>query len=64
MSPCDLEPGNPRGVERVSQNLYTINTAILHEVERLIELGEHCNPEGAEIPFDNILDHVTGSDPA
>ena len=23
-----------------------------------------CNPEGAEIPFDNILDRVTGSDPS
>jgi len=25
---------------------------------------EHCNPGGAEIPFDNILDRVTGSDPS
>jgi hypothetical protein len=25
---------------------------------------EHCNPEGAEIPFDNILDRVTASDPS
>jgi hypothetical protein len=25
---------------------------------------EHCNPEGAEIPFDVILDRVTGSDPS
>jgi hypothetical protein len=24
----------------------------------------HGNPEGAEIPFDNILDRVTGSDPS
>jgi uncharacterized protein with PIN domain len=24
---------------------------------------EACNPEGAQIPFDNILDRVTGSDP-
>jgi len=24
----------------------------------------HCNPDGAEIPFDNILDRVTGSDPS
>jgi hypothetical protein len=24
---------------------------------------QHCNPEGAEIPFDNILDRLTGSDP-
>jgi hypothetical protein len=25
---------------------------------------EECNPEGAEIPFDNILDRVTGSGPS
>jgi hypothetical protein len=25
---------------------------------------EHCNPEGDEIPFDNILDRITGSDPS
>jgi hypothetical protein len=30
---------------------------------RLIESCEHCNSAGAEIPFDNILDRVTGSDP-
>jgi hypothetical protein len=36
----------------------------LREAERLIESCEHCNPEGAEIPFDNILDRVTGSDPS
>jgi len=24
----------------------------------------HCNPEGAEILFDNVLDRVTGSDPS
>ena len=23
-----------------------------------------CNEEGAQIPFDNILDRVTGSDPS
>ena len=31
--------------------------------ERLIEGCEHCNPDGAEIPFDSILDRLTGSDP-
>jgi len=34
------------------------------KAEKLIESCEHCNPEGAEIPFDNILDRVTGSDPS
>jgi len=46
------------------QNVVLINAATLLEAERLIESCEHCNPEGAEIPFDNILDHVTGSDPS
>src|SRR5262249_43808047 len=30
----------------------------------LIQSCEHCNAHGAEIPFDNILDRVTGSDPS
>jgi hypothetical protein len=34
----------------------------LRQAERLIESSEHCNPESAEIPFDNLLDRVTGSD--
>jgi hypothetical protein len=46
------------------QNVVLINTTTLREAERLIESCEHCNPEGAEIPFDNILDRVTGSDPS
>ena len=46
------------------QNVVLIDAATLHEAERLIESCEHCNPEGAEIPFDNILDRVTGSDPS
>ena len=36
---------------------------VLQEAEQLIESCEHCNPVGAEIPFDNILDRVTSSDP-
>ncbi len=36
----------------------------LRKAERLIESCEHCNPEDAEIPFDNILDRVTASDPS
>ena len=41
-----------------------MNVATLREAERLIESCEHCNEEGAEIPFDNILDRVTGLDPS
>src|SRR5215813_10133106 len=34
------------------------------KAERLIESCEGCNPAGAEIPVDNILDRITGSDPS
>ena len=46
------------------QNVVLVGAATLREAEKLIESCEHCNPEGAEIPFDNILDRVTGSDPS
>ena len=41
-----------------------VTAATVHEAEKLIESCEHCNEEGAEIPFDNILDRVTDSDPS
>jgi hypothetical protein len=41
------------------QNVVLINSATLRESERLTESCQHCNPDGAEIPFDNILDRVT-----
>ncbi len=46
------------------QNVVLVNAATLREAEKLIESCEHCNPGGAEIPFDNILDRITGSDPS
>jgi hypothetical protein len=46
------------------QVIVLVETATLRRAERLIESCEHCNPDGAEIPFDNILDRVTGSDPS
>jgi len=46
------------------QNIVLVDTTTLRKAERLIESCEHCNPDGAEIPFDNILDRVTGSDPS
>jgi hypothetical protein len=41
-----------------------IDAATLRLAERLIESCEQCNEEGAQIPSDWILDHVTGSDPS
>ncbi len=46
------------------QNIVLVEATTLREAEKLIESCEHCNPEGAEIPFDNILDRITGSDPS
>lgn len=46
------------------QNVTLIETVTLGEAERLIESCEVCNPESAQIPFDYILDQVTGSDPS
>jgi hypothetical protein len=45
------------------QKVVLIVATVLRSAERLIESCEHCNPAGAENPFDNILDRVTGSDP-
>jgi hypothetical protein len=44
------------------QNVILVDAANLREAEQLIECCEYCNPTGAEIPFDWILDRVTGSD--
>jgi hypothetical protein len=42
------------------QNVVLVNSATLRQAEELIEFCEYCNPDGAEIPFDMILDRVTG----
>jgi len=46
------------------QQVVLIDAETLHKAEKLIESCEHCNPDGAEIPFDVILDRVTRSDPS
>jgi len=45
------------------QVVVLIEAATLRKAERLVESCEQCNEEGAEIPFDTILDRVTCSDP-
>jgi len=52
---------DPSPEERI---VVLIDAATLRKAERLIESCERCNREGAEIPFDNVLDRVTGSDPS
>jgi hypothetical protein len=44
------------------QKVWLIDAATLRMAKKPIESCEHCGPEGAEIPFDNILYRVTGSD--
>lgn len=46
------------------QNVVLIDAVTLGEAERRIESCEHCNEDDAQIPFDNVLDRVTGSDPS
>jgi hypothetical protein len=52
--------GTPSTQHRNSNNVVLINTATVRNAEKLIVSLEHCNPDGAEIPFDR----VTPSDPA
>ena len=44
------------------QVVVLVESATLRRAERLIESCEHCNPDGAQIPFDNLLDRITGAD--
>jgi hypothetical protein len=45
------------------QIIVLIDRLILRKAERLVESCEACNAD-AEIPFDNVLDGVTGSQPS
>jgi len=46
------------------QNIVLVAVATLRKAERFIESCQFCNPKVAEIPFDHILDRITGSDPS
>ena len=41
-------------------NVVLVDQRTLAKAVRRIKSCEHCNPEGAQIPFDVILDRVTG----
>jgi len=45
------------------QQVILVDAETLHEAEKLIESCEFCNKEVAEVPFDAVLDYITGSDP-
>jgi hypothetical protein len=40
-----------------------IDADTLQKAEQLIDSCESCNPDLAEIPFDYVLDSITGCDP-
>jgi hypothetical protein len=44
-------------------NIVLVPMATLRKAQRFIESCEYCNAEGAGLPFDHILDQLTGSDP-
>jgi hypothetical protein len=44
------------------QNIIVIASSTLCQAQQLVESCEYCNWTGAEIPFDWILDEITGSD--
>ena len=46
------------------QIVVLVERSTIHKAEQMIESCEACNPDGAEIPFDWILDRVTGADPS
>jgi len=45
------------------QKVVLVEAVTLQKAQRMIAGCESCS-EHAEIPFDNILDRVTGSDPS
>jgi hypothetical protein len=45
------------------QNVVLIDAATIHKAQRMIAGCEACSDD-AEIPFDNILGQLTGSDPS
>jgi hypothetical protein len=47
-----------------AQNVILVGAATLRQAEKLIIGCEGCSPDDAELPFDNILDRVTGNDPS
>jgi hypothetical protein len=47
-----------------AQNVVLVEAMTIRQAEKLIVGCESCSPDDAEIPFDNVLDRVTGNDPA
>jgi hypothetical protein len=48
-------PREPWDPSPEQQTIVLVDAATLRKAEKLIESCEHCNGEGAEIPFDAVL---------
>jgi len=46
------------------QNVVLIDSDILHQAEDLVAGCEACSADDAEIPFEVVLDTLSGNDPA
>jgi hypothetical protein len=42
------------------QNIVLVDAATAQEAIKFVKSCEHCDPAEAEIPFDHLLDRVTG----
>jgi hypothetical protein len=41
-----------------------VTAAVIRKAQDLIAFCEHCDAENSEFLFENVLDRITGSDPA
>jgi hypothetical protein len=46
------------------QNVVLVDARTVANAEKLILGCEGCSPADSDLPFDNLLDRVTGNDPA
>ena len=46
------------------QNVVLVDAATIRKAEKMIGSCEQCNADDAESFFDNVLDRVTGNNPA
>jgi hypothetical protein len=56
-------PGDFSDPPPEEQRIVLVDEAAVRQAQRLIDSCEQCNSEGAEFPFDLLLDRLTGSDP-
>jgi hypothetical protein len=47
-----------------AQNVVLVDARMVHRVDEMIIGCEACSPDDADLPFDWLLDLLTGNDPA